>query len=79
MILLRVLVAGAAAGVASVFTSWGITGCAFHRFQRRTPDTWRREGLASYAVSSALNVVACVGIALLFALSPGFPSSQPLA
>ncbi len=70
------IAAGAVAGVASVFTSWAITGGLFHRYQRLTPDTWRPEGPASYAVSSALNVVACVGIALLLTLSNGFPAGR---
>lgn len=72
----RVILAGVGAGIVSVFTSWLITGALFHKYQRLTPDTWRSEGPAQYAMSSALNVVECVGIALLLGWSSGFPGAH---
>ncbi len=78
MSLPHVVAAGAVAGVVSVLTSWAITGGLFHRYQRLTPDTWRQEGPSSYALSSALNIVECIGIGLLFALSTGFPAGRSL-
>lgn len=53
-------------------------GFLFHRFQQLTPNTWRRESGTSYALSSALHVLAAVGIAALFTIStrahtPHFP------
>lgn len=72
----RVVQAGVVAGIVSIFTSWLITGTIFHKYQRLTPDTWRPEGPAQYAMSSALNVVECVGIALLLAWSSAFPGMQ---
>lgn len=43
-----------------------------------TPNTWRRETGASYALSSALHVLAAIGIAALFTIvtrapTPHFP------
>jgi hypothetical protein len=63
-----VLIPGAIAGVISVFTSWLWMGVIFHRFQARTPDTWRPEGNRSYALSSAIHFLACIVIATLFVL-----------
>lgn len=60
------LVPGAIAGVISIFTSWLWMGVIFHRFQQRTPNTWRPEGKSSYAISSILHFLACIGIATLF-------------
>jgi hypothetical protein len=73
------LVPGLIAGVLSIFTSWLWMGSVFHRFQKLTPQTWRRETARSHALSSALHVLAAVGIAVLFAIvahdqSPCFPA-----
>lgn len=53
-------------------------GFLFHRFQQRTPNTWRRETGTSYALSSALHVFAAIGIAALYTIvargqTPHFP------
>jgi hypothetical protein len=47
MPIIRAVVAGAVAGMVSIFTSWLITGVLFHRYQRLTPATWRPEGPAT--------------------------------
>ena len=63
-----VLIPGAIAGIISIFTSWLWMGVIFHRFQARTPNTWRPEGPRSYALSSAIHFLACIAIATLFVL-----------
>ena len=73
MSLLRVVIAGAVGGFISIFTSWLITGTAFHRFQRLTPGTWRAEGPRQYALSSLLQVLAGAAFGLLF-FATGGPS-----
>jgi hypothetical protein len=75
----QALVPGLIAGVLSIFTSWLWMGSVFHRFQELTPQTWRRETARSYALSSALHILAAVGIAVLFTTvarvpSPYFPA-----
>jgi hypothetical protein len=68
----RILLAGIAAGVAGVFTSWLITGVVFHPFQRRTPATWRAgEGGLHYAAASGLTVLASLVISAFFAATGG--------
>jgi hypothetical protein len=62
------LAPGAVAGVISIFTSWIWMGLVFHRFQQRTPNTWRPENNRSYAMSSAIHFLACIAIATLFLL-----------
>ena len=59
---------GLIAGVVSIFTSWIWMGVIFHRFQAQTPNTWRPENNRSYAISSAIHVLACIAIATLFIL-----------
>jgi hypothetical protein len=73
MSLTRVLVAGGVGGLLSILSSWFITGYLFHKYQRRTPDTWRREGPRQYALSSAVQVLAGVAIGLLFFATGGLP------
>lgn len=63
-----VLVPGAIAGVISIFTSWLWMAVVFHRFQERTPNSWRPENNRSYALSAAIHFVACIAIATLFVL-----------
>jgi hypothetical protein len=73
MSLMRVVIAGAAGGVLSIFTSWLITGYLFHDYQRRTPETWRAEGPKQYALSSVVQVLAGAAVGLLF-FATGGPS-----
>jgi hypothetical protein len=62
------LVPGLIAGVLSIFTSWLWMGAIFHRFQKLTPQTWRRETGLSHALSSGLHILAAIGIAVLFTI-----------
>ena len=66
------LLPGVIAGLLCIFTSWLWMGVIFHRFQKRTPDSWRIENNLSYILSSAIHVLACIAIATLYRLvSPG--------
>src|SRR2546428_3618121 len=62
------LVPGAIAGVISIFISWLWMGVIFHRFQRRTPNSWRPETNLSYLLSATIHFGACIAIATLFVL-----------
>jgi hypothetical protein len=66
--LLLALAPGAIAGVVSIFTSWLWMAVVFHRFQNRTPNTWRPENGRSYALSSAIIFLSCIAIATVFLL-----------
>ena len=75
MQLTRALLAGVAAGVVGIFTSWFLTGFLFHPYQRLTPTTWRpAEGPRHYALGSATTVLAALVIALFFAITGGVPA-----
>ena len=41
MLITQMLAAGAIAGILSNVTGYAITGRLFHRYQARTPNTWR--------------------------------------
>ena len=43
-------------------------GVIFHRFQNRTPETWRRETGVSYLASSAVHVLAAIAIAVFYSV-----------
>ena len=62
------IVPGLIAGVLSIFTSWLWMGVILHRFQNRTPETWRRETGLSYVASSAVHVLAAIAIAIFFSV-----------
>ena len=62
------LTPGLIAGLLSIFTSWLWMGVIFHRFQNRTPETWRRETGLSYLASSAVHVLAAIAIAIFFSV-----------
>jgi hypothetical protein len=73
--LTRLLLAGALAGFLGTMTSWLVTGNLFHRFQARTPATWRPvEGYQQYSLSSVITLVAAMLIALLYGLTGGIAS-----
>jgi hypothetical protein len=74
MAFVNALMAGAVAGVGSIFTSWLVTGVLFHPFQRHTPAIWRPEGPRQYALASAINVLASLVIAQFFAMTDGVAS-----
>jgi hypothetical protein len=71
---LHALLPGLIAGFLSIFTSWLWMGVIFHRFQKLTPGTWRRETGQSYFLSSVLHILAACGIALLFTIVAREPS-----
>ena len=71
----QALVPGLIAGFLSIFTSWLWMGSIFHRFQKLTPQTWRAETGRSHALSSAVHILAAVGIAVLFAIVSSAPGS----
>ena len=62
------LIPGAIAGVISIFGSWFWMAVVFHRFQKETPETWRREGPRNYLGASLLHLLAAVAIGCLFTL-----------
>lgn len=67
--MLHTILAGACAGFAGVVISATVTGWLFHRFQARTPGTWRpAEGPLQYAAASALTFVAAASVVALFSL-----------
>jgi hypothetical protein len=75
----QIVIAGGIAGVLSNITGYAITGRLFHRYQARTPNTWRAaESWGHYLYSAGVRVLACVGIALLYhaygAANPTFAS-----
>ena len=59
---------GLIAGVISVFTSWFWIAVVFHKYQRRTPQTWRAESAASHLASSIIQVLACVALATMYVM-----------
>jgi hypothetical protein len=70
--LTRLLLAGALAGLAGTMTSWLVTGNLFHRFQARTPATWRpTEGYTQYTLASVATLIAAVLIALMYGMTGG--------
>jgi hypothetical protein len=62
------LAPGVIAGIISIFTGWLWMGVVFHRFQIRTPNTWRPESNRSYALSSVIRLLTCIAIATFFLL-----------
>ena len=64
----KILAAGAIAGLVANITGYLITGMLFHRYQARTPGTWRAsESWAHYMVSMAIRIFACIAIGLVYA------------
>jgi hypothetical protein len=69
------IVAGAAAGLVGLMTSWLVTGVVFHSYQRLTPGTWRlKEGPREYALASGATVMAALIVAIFFTLTGGVPT-----
>jgi hypothetical protein len=59
---------GLIAGVISIFTSWFWIAVVFHKYQQRTPQTWRRESGLSHAISSLVQLGACLVIATMYVM-----------
>jgi hypothetical protein len=62
------LVPGLIAGVITIFTTWFWVALVFHRYQRRTPATWRNETAAHHVLSSLIQIAASVAIATLYVM-----------
>jgi|SRR5947209_5779160 len=62
------LVPGLIAGVISIFTTWFLVAVVFHKYQRRTPGTWRNETAAHHLFSSLIQVAAAIAIATLYVM-----------
>jgi hypothetical protein len=60
---------GVIAGVITIFTSWFWIGFVFHKFQRSTPQTWRPESGRSHLISSIIQVLSCLAIAILYVMA----------
>jgi hypothetical protein len=68
VVILKVVAAGAIAGVFSNVTGYLITGRLFHPYQARTPNTWRvAESWIDYLHAAAARIIACIAIGFLYA------------
>jgi hypothetical protein len=61
--------------VMSVTTSYFITGRLFHRYQAKTPGTWRAESWRQHLLAMLLYVITGASLGWLFALS-GAPAED---
>lgn len=67
MTALKMIAAGVIAGILSNMTGYLITGRLFHRYQARTPNTWRvSESWTHYLYSAGVRLLSCLAIALLY-------------
>ena len=74
MPMLKLLAAGAIAGVVANVTGFLITGLLFHRYQALTPNTWRAtESWTHYLYAVAVRICASIAIGFLYA-AVGTPS-----
>lgn len=68
MINLKILAAGAIAGILANVTGYLITGRLFHGYQAQTPQTWRAtESWTHYQYATVVRIAACIAIAFLYA------------
>ena len=67
---LKIIAAGLIAGILANITGYLITARFFHKFQARTPDTWRAtESWSHYMYSTGIRLFSCVAIVILYAAS----------
>jgi hypothetical protein len=65
---------GAIAGlILSSTTSFLITGRLFHRYQKKTPSTWRTESWRQHLLAMLLQTIAGAGLGGLFAMGGAPP------
>jgi hypothetical protein len=65
---------GAIAGlILSSTTSFLITGRLFHRYQKKTPSTWRTESWRQHLLAMLLQMIAGAGLGGLFAMGGAPP------
>jgi hypothetical protein len=68
VVILKIVAAGAIAGVVSNVTGYLITGRLFHPYQASTPNTWRAtESWLDYLHAAAARIVACIAVGFLYA------------
>jgi hypothetical protein len=68
VVILKILAAGAIAGIVANATGYVITGRLFHPYQAKTPNTWRAtESWTHYQYATAVRIAACIGIGFLYA------------
>src|SRR5271165_2109070 len=66
--MLKLVAAGAIAGVVANVTGYLITGRLFHRYQALTPNTWRAtESWTHYLSAAAVRILASIAIGFLYA------------
>jgi hypothetical protein len=66
--ILKLLAAGAIAGVVANVTGYVITGRLFHRYQAMTPNTWRAtESWTHYLYAAAVRISASIALGFLYA------------
>jgi len=67
MVVLKIIAAGAIAGVLANITGYVITGRLFHPYQAQTPKTWRNaESWTHYLYSAGIRVLACIAVATFY-------------
>jgi len=67
MTTLKIVAAGAVAGILANATGYLITGRWFHPYQALTPNTWRTtESWTHYQYATAIRIAACIAIALFY-------------
>jgi hypothetical protein len=69
----KILATGACAGMIANVTGYLITGRVFHRYQARTPHTWRTgESWMDYTNAALLRIAGCMAVGALYVvLAPG--------
>ena len=76
MVATKIIAAGIIAGILSNITGYLITGRLFHRYQARTPNTWRAsESWTHYLYSAVVRLLSCLAIAFLYDV---FGASAPV-
>ena len=73
-----ILVGVLAGATLSVTTSYAITALAFHRFQRATPETWRRDSWRQHVGAILLYALAGASVALIFVAAGAPPVGSTL-
>ena len=72
MLSLKIAIAGGIAGILANVTGYLITGRAFHPYQARTPETWRKtESWKHYVSATAIRIAACMAIAGIYSIVGG--------
>jgi hypothetical protein len=62
----KIAEAGAICGGVALVVGVALQAGVFHRFQKKTPGTWRAEGPSKYALSVVCRLLVGVGFPLLY-------------